>query len=104
MKNKNKQYCDCGKPAKWLYMPYTDNDGNPFYCEDCVSRGCSCNHNHTVEDFASAPTKEDGVENVDWKWIELDKVWVSLDKGRQWPCCEFDWDEDEDNFESLMKN
>lgn len=54
--------CKCGKPAVWLYMP-----GDGQYCDDCVSRGCSCNIDY-----------ETGLEDTD----EL---------GRLLPCCEYGW-------------
>lgn len=54
--------CRCGKPAVWMYAPGTGN-----YCEDCVSRGCSCNIDPNT-----------GVEDTD----EL---------GRFFPCCEYMW-------------
>lgn len=95
-----KYFCDCGKPATWLYMPSSDME-NPFCCDECVPRGCSCNHRHTNEDYHNMPDlSEDGVENVNWKWIEENKYWTYIDeKGLEWPCCE--WDYDENNFEDL---
>jgi hypothetical protein len=97
-----KRYCDCGKPAKWVYMPgFLDSD-NDFSCDDCVSRGCSCNNYHLMNDYENAPTEEDGVEGKDWKWLEKDVEWTPLDnKGREYPCVEFGYDTDEDNFSDL---
>lgn len=66
--------CDCGAPAVWMYAP-TSTRPNPNYCEEHVSRGCSCNIDPTT-----------GVEDTD-------------EQGRLWPCCEYMWigpsDEDE---------
>jgi len=94
--------CDCGKGAKWLYMPGFISGANPFVCEECIGRGCSCNHRNMLESYEELPTEEDGVEGVDWKWIEKDKIWTTLDeKGREWPCCEYEYDTDEDNFADL---
>lgn len=45
-----------------------DRDGDAFYCDDCVRRGCSCN------------TDENGVEDRD-------------EKGRLLPCCEYGFNE-----------
>lgn len=33
-----KEKCKCGKIATWCYLPK-----DTLYCDDCVSRGCSCN-------------------------------------------------------------
>ena len=44
------KYCDCGKGAKWLYMP-SSNMENPYCCEDCVPRGCSCNERNINNNF-----------------------------------------------------
>ena len=101
-----KHYCDCGKPAKWLYMPGYSSGANSFSCDDCVPRGCSCNeystkpeHYHPPVGFN--PSNEDGVEGVDWKWLDEEKTrWTHIDeKGRQWPCCEFEYDSEENNFD-----
>jgi hypothetical protein len=87
--------CKCGNVAVWFYMP-----GDSKYCDDCVSRGCSCN-NYYVDVNAyhpplDSPELPEGVEGVDWKWIDEGQVWCYVDKkGRQFPCCEFFYDEDE---------
>ena len=47
-----KQKCDCGNIATWLYMPCSSSKENPFYCDDCVHRGCSCNNTSLKEDYA----------------------------------------------------
>jgi hypothetical protein len=103
----SKKYCDCGKPAKWLYMPGYSNKENPFSCDDCVSRGCSCNQYSTVAEHYHPPggihpnLEEDGSEGVDWKWVDEEKTtWARIDEqGRYYPCCEFEYDSDEDNFD-----
>jgi len=106
------KHCDCGKPAKWCYAPGYSSGANPFSCDDCISNvdsmGCSCNWERAEGEYAVIP---EGVEGVDWKWVVQpatdylskitleDKMWVSLDsKGRPWPCVEYDYDQDEDNF------
>jgi len=89
--------CDCGKGAKWLYMPGFSDDSNPFVCDDCVARGCSCNYRSPKH-----LNIEDGIEGKDWKWVVKDDYWTSLDsEGREWPCAEFEYDTDEDNFKTL---
>lgn len=107
-----KKYCDCGKPASWLYMPGF-SDGNSFVCEDCISHidsvGCSCNWEYTMGECATIP---EGIEGKDWKWVvqpanehmsEItieDGIWVSLDeRGRPYPCAEYDYDTDGNNFD-----
>lgn len=58
--------CECGKLATWMYAP---SDKDLYQCDDCVSRGCSCNFDL------------DGTE-------ELDEL------GRRFPCCEYDCNEE----------
>ena len=85
-----KEKCKCGKKATWIYMP---GGGDDFKCDDCVSRGCSCNYHH--EGYEGLPTEEDGVEGVDWKWVLKNEIWVVLDeKGREYPCVEFEYEEE----------
>lgn len=55
----------CGKKASWHYSP---NDGDPdrsYECDDCVTRGCSCNTDYDT-----------GLPQLD-------------SKGRELPCCEY---------------
>ena len=97
-----KKYCDCGKPAKWLYMPGFLKSDNDFVCDDCVPRGCSCVSHHMSNHYENGPTEDDGIEGKDWKWLEKDVEWTPIDdKGREYPCCEFEYDTDEDNFSDL---
>lgn len=95
----NKEKCNCGKMAVWLYAPGYSGGGNPFSCDDCVHRGCTCNWCYSTVEL---PTDED----KPWKWviqtkdeeygeIEEGKVWVSLDeKGREYPCAEYDYEDE----------
>jgi hypothetical protein len=89
-------FCDCGALAKWMYGPGYES-GNPFYCDECVSRGCSlsCNSRYTSKFF-----KENDPENIDmaeepndlypWKWIKEGYEWESTDEfGRPFPCADF---------------
>lgn len=62
----NPEACDCGAPGVWFYMPMSDQP-KPYYCEEHVPRGCSCNID-----------PDTGVEDTD----EL---------GRLLPCCEYYW-------------
>lgn len=95
---KNKEVCDCGEMATWLYMPSYEGGGNPYHCDDCVPRGCECN-NHYVDvntyhpplDFPDLPTKNDNPI----KWIKEEEIWCSVDElGREYPCCEFTYDKE----------
>ena len=96
--NTNLEKCDCGKVATWLYMPGYSSGGNSFSCDDCVPRGCSCNEYSTIPADYHPPVsigpEEDGIEGVDWIWVNEEKTrWCHIDeKGRKWPCCEFDND------------
>jgi len=99
IKRHKPKYCKCGQGAKWIYMPSSDT--YPYYCDDCVPRGCSCNNRHLRDDELE-PTEEDGIEGKDWKWITKGVEWTKLDdKGREWPCVEFDYDDEENNFGAL---
>lgn len=94
----SKHLCDCGKMAVWLYGPSYSEGVNPFHCDDCVPRGCTCNWRYVTS--RGLPTEED----KPWKWVvqgpEAEygeilegKIWVRLDTdSRESPCAEYDWD------------
>jgi hypothetical protein len=94
-----KEKCNCGSEAKWLYMPSSSME-NPFFCDDCVPRGCSCNSRHIDPNAYHPPLENpdlpDGEEGIDWTWVDDEKnEWCYIDeKGRKYPCCEFDYDEE----------
>ncbi len=95
----NKELCECGAVAVWDYMPGFSNGRNSSFCNDCVPRGCECNHIYLDERTHNPPLKiqssPEGKEGVDWKWIEKDVVWTYIDeKGREYPCVEYMYDED----------
>ena len=78
----SKYKCNCGKLAVWIYAP-SDDVGQ--FCDDCVPRGCSCNDYPIDDDY----------ENIDpnnWK-PDIDE------KGREYPCCEYWYDEKGWNLE-----
>lgn len=101
-----KEKCECNKIATWWYAPgYSGKDKDrPYYCDDCVPRGCSCEW--TYADKKDKDSLPKGIEGKDWKWIEKEatekmdeikkgEVWVSVDeKGRQYPCVEY-WHSEE---------
>lgn len=90
-----KEYCECGKMATWCYMPGYSSGSNPYHCNDCVPRGCECNHIYCGPESYHEEYPTEGTENVDWKWIEDGKIWAHIDeKGREYPCAEYDWDPD----------
>ena len=109
----SKKKCDCGAYAVWVYAPGYSSGSNPYSCDDCISTadsmGCSCNWERAEGEYGMAP---EGIEGKDWKWVVKeadgfmaavtleDKMWVSLDpKGRPWPCGEYDYDIEENNFD-----
>lgn len=94
-----KEYCDCGKLSTWCYMPGFLSGANPHFCDDCVPRGCDCNHRYykleTPQPFEDIVDIPEGEENVDWKWIEENSIWTYIDeKQREYPCAEYDYDPD----------
>lgn len=101
MEEKQYEKCDCGKKAVWIYMPGF-REGSPFFCDDCVNRGCSCNEYSVVPEHYHPPggihptLEDDGIEGVNWKWTNEEKTsWCHIDeKGREWPCCEYEYDEE----------
>lgn len=101
-----KEKCDCGIDAVYWYMPSYEDKSNPYYCETCVHRGCSCNYHHSNPNDYSPPLEEgeipNGIEGVDWKWIIKEETedcraitiedgyFVYLNKnGQEYPCCEY---------------
>ena len=80
---KNKKLCDCGKKAVWVYMP-SPRESNPYYCDDCVPRGCTCEYNYIS--YGLYPPSD----TKNWKWIEENVCWGLLDdQGRDYPCVEY---------------
>jgi hypothetical protein len=95
----NKELCDCGKVATWCYTPGYSSGDNPYSCDDCVNRGCSCNHRYVDVNAYHPPLDNpdypEGKEGEDWKWIEKDKIWTHIDeKGREYPCVEYFYEEE----------
>ena len=95
----SKELCDCGNIAVWDYMSGFSDGHNSVFCDDCVPRGCECNHIYLDERTHHPPLEiqslPEGEEGVDWKWIEKDIVWTYIDeKGREYPCVEFMYDSD----------
>lgn len=81
-----KKLCECGKMAVWCYIP-----GGAFACDDCVSRGCSCNEHSTTiyyGDDDAVECEPEGEEGIDYEWID-DNRWRDLDNGKEIPCCEW---------------
>lgn len=70
---------DCGKSAKWLYMPASEKitEAERWKCDKHVPRGCSCN-SYPVDDNPDNDDPENWQEEVD-------------EQGRKFPCCE--WEE-----------
>jgi hypothetical protein len=94
-----RELCDCGKVAVWCYMPGYSSGCSPYFCDECVHRGCDCHYRYlNVNAYhppLDGPELPEGIEGVDWKWIEDGSIWTSIDdKGREWPCAEYDNDPD----------
>jgi len=97
--------CKCGNLAVYYYMPSSDNKNiQRAFCEDCVPRGCTCNQNYartgsyiddhgdTIEYDGIFPDEDDIKHGI--KWID-EYTWCRVDEqGREYPCCEFMWDEE----------
>lgn len=95
-----KELCKCNKVALWWYAPATDQETmNRYYCDDCVPRGCECNHEYVDQNFDrpdELPRILPNLPEEDEKfiWIEENKIWAHIDdKGRKWPCVEFWYEE-----------
>lgn len=110
-----KELCTCGEIAVWIYMPGFSSGSSPYFCDKCVHRGCSCNYryvdqsdidNNPPHDFT--PISNLGLPNLDLptgphKWIEEFRIWVSLDDdGREFPCCEYEYEEAGFDIEILL--
>lgn len=67
--------CKCRDLAIWHYAPCSEGkiEADSYYCDGCVSRGCSCN----IVDYEDP----DGEEYRD-------------ESGRLVPCCEYDFSEE----------
>lgn len=95
MSTAGKELCDCGAISVWCYMPGFSSGCNPYFCDDCVPRGCECNHYSTrdedyIPEGGFSPTEDDGR----FKWIS-ETIWTHIDeKGREYPCCEYMYDEE----------
>lgn len=101
----NKEKCDCGVIAVWLYAPGYKEDENSFHCDLCVPRGCSCNWNYLKShDSLSEDCIPEGIDGKDWKFIERPgdeeceeikkgEIWVYIDENKkEYPCCEYDYE------------
>ena len=98
-----KELCDCGKIATWIYVPGFSGGDSPFFCDDCVPRGCSCNHEYVdTESYVPSLDKPNLPLESDMpiKWLEEGKIWCRVDEqGREYPCCEYDYDENGFDFD-----
>lgn len=69
--------------------------GYPYYCEDCVPRGCFCNNEYEEEYDGKITTIQEIIAMVEeqggkWKWKDKGKSisWID-EQGRELPCIEF---------------
>lgn len=88
----SKEKCKCGEVANWLLMSASENHNNPFYCEKCVPRGCSCNNSYNVED--ATEMLQTFKNNGEKYKIENGIVIPLNDDGKEYPCCEFDYEKE----------
>lgn len=109
--------CECGKKAEWVYMP--SSDYYPYYCDECVPRGCTCNDEYAYEyEAENGEIKKTAIEDtiqwyekngMKWIWKEEGKCISHVDdKGRLLPCCEYfynenGWEAEEDEMNSYNK-
>ena len=93
-----KQLCNCGSLATYWYMPGYLDKSSPYYCEECVPRGCDCNHRYVdVNAYYPLLDEPDLPKEKDYpiKWIEEGKIWCKIDtEGREYPCAEFMYDDE----------
>lgn len=82
-----KAKCDCGKDAVYLLMSASKDCMNPYYCDDCVSRGCSCNNYFIKDDYPEDHTSG-GYKMEGDILIPIDE------QGREYPCVEYDYSKD----------
>ena len=98
------------KDDAWLQIPGHD-DGNDFFCDDCVTRGCSCNqyafeefnfnsnHNSNYIFWNKELTKStDTIKDDTFYYEPVDE------RRRRYPCCEYDYEEDGFNEEDFLEN
>lgn len=117
-KNFKKHRCsNCKKMATWVYLP--SSRGRIFFCDDCVSRGCTCNvldldmeePDECLKDRTIWWSKEaykkclcEKASAIDYSTTERqpDSYHYEIldEKGRRLPCVEFDYSENGYDFES----
>ena len=88
--------CDCGQVATWVNAPGFSSGDNPYFCDDCVPRGCSCNHESFpgIEVYDGIDIGSNPEQNQNFKMIEENKRWTPLDdKNREYPCVEYFYEE-----------
>lgn len=96
-----KHKCICGEIAIYWYAPASDATFNRYFCDNCVPRGCTCNHHHVESDdqIPDLPTEED----KPFIWIEENLIWTHVDKsGREYPCVEYWYDIEGYEIEVLL--
>ena len=82
----------CPNMATWYYMPWSkDNEtdihypANKYFCDDCISRGCSCNDVYSNDDKESWES-DAGTFTYD---SEINRFKDQL--GRELPCIEYEY-------------
>lgn len=80
--------CECWQLATWYYDPCYDEkiEQENYYCDNCVSRGCTCNQ-YCIIDWQEYHTGGLTQEEIEKEKIQiLDRLDA---EGRKIPCCEY---------------
>ena len=72
--------CKCDRIATWVYGPGATDSSGLFFCDDHVSRGCSCN------DIIADMLAPKGHPDADFVVVPVDE------QGRYLPCIEYDYE------------
>lgn len=90
MKKRLHRCCKCNNVATWYYMP--GNKKFCFFCDEHVPRGCFC------QTYCAETDGLPKSDNIIWL-NEEHTIYEYLDnKGRRYPCCEYDYDENGQEF------
>jgi hypothetical protein len=90
-----KEVCqNCNKKAQWIYMPSCE--GSPYFCDDCVPRGCFCNYEYANCKDQPELNQDPPEDKTKFKWLDEEKNgWTPIDKkGREYPCVEYSYCEE----------
>lgn len=95
IKRRYHKCCKCNKIATWLYM--SANNGYHFYCDEHVPRGCYCQTRYIEID--GIPKSD----NIMWLNKEHTSYEYLDNKGRKFPCCEYNYKAGGQEFTTVFK-